>query len=50
MKDNIILATCLQIFCFWLVDYFDGHGFGVEALIASVNAIALMWVDRKDKR
>ena len=50
MKDNIILWTAFQIICLYLVDYFDGHGFGVEATLASINALIFMFLHDKEKK
>ena len=50
MRDNILLVTCIQILGLWLIDYFDGHGFGLEASLATFNALIMFWMHRKDKK
>lgn len=50
MLDNIIFMTCAQIIMFWFIDYFDGHGFGVEATIATLNAIVLAVLHNRGKK
>ena len=50
MRDSILLITCLQILCLWIIDYFDGHGFGVEATLATINALIMFYLHNKEKK
>ena len=50
MEDNLIFVLSLTIFAYFLLDIFNAHLFGLEALIAIGNTILTMYYYYKNRK
>lgn len=50
MEDDIIFTLSIHLLSLVLLDYFELHGFGQEALLSIFNSILVIYFYKKHKK